>query len=74
MSSASEGDRRNAGGVLQQPGSTAIRFGRPQQLFTRPIELYEALADYYGQEGLNGKFVVTPAAAGDPAEVSACSG
>lgn len=26
-----------------------------QQLFTRPIELYEALADYYGQEGLNGK-------------------
>ena len=26
-----------------------------QRLFTRPIELYEALADYYGREELNGK-------------------
>ena len=26
-----------------------------ERLFTRPIELYEALADYYEQEGLNGK-------------------
>ena len=26
-----------------------------QRLFARPIELYEALADYYEQEGLNGK-------------------